>query len=296
MRSFSRPMATRAAAIAVLFLPAVSVAQTTPTCRPPRESNEAKLLAFFAAPIAFSPGGLVASLPPGSIRVGFEATYVPSPSREMQQPEACYGIKKTENTNLSPVFPRPRIAIGLPGGVLLEGSYLPPITVADAEPNLGSVALARPWRLTGDDARGSVWLLLRAHATMGRVRGSITCPRKALQSQDPNLACYGGDPSTDTYKPNMFGGEAGLSKQGADNRWGTYATTGVTSLRPRFQVGFQYQGAAFDDTKIEVNMTRFAVGAGAWFRVAAKGAITGELYSVPTDATTFRVGGAYTLR
>src|SRR3954463_365426 len=151
----------------------VARAQTNTECRPSTGSNEAKLLAFFATPIAFSPGGTVAPLSPWQIRLGFEASYVPSPSKEIQQPEACYGIKKTENTNLSPVFPRPRVTIGLPGGILLEGSYLPPISVADAEPNLGSVAVARPWRLSGDATKGSVSLLLRAHATMGRVRGSI---------------------------------------------------------------------------------------------------------------------------
>ena len=279
---------------ALLLGASTSSAQTNFTCRPPSGSNEAKLLAFFATPIAFSPGGTVAPLSPWQIRVGVEASYVPSPSKEVQRPEACYGIKKTENTNLSPVFPRPRLAIGLPGGVQLEGSYLPPVTVADAEPNLGSVALSRPMRLSGNAEQGSLSLLLRGHATFGRVRGSITCPEKSLQQQDPNAACYGSDASSDTYKPNMFGAETGLAKESAGGRWGAYATTGVTWLRPRFQVGFQYIGAAFDDTKISVDLTRFAAGAGGWFRVGPAAAVTAELYSVPTDATTFRLGGAYT--
>jgi hypothetical protein len=281
---------------ATLFSGSVARAQLNYTCTPPKGSNEAKLLAFFATPIAFSPGGIVEDLAPWRVRVGFEASYVPSPSKEMQQPEACYTVKKSENTNLSPVFPRPRVAIGLPGGLLLEGSYLPPIKVADAKPNLGSVALSWPRRLSGDDEHGSLSLLLRAHATMGKVEGSITCPEKALQTEDPSLACYGTSPSNDTYKPNMFGGEIGLAKQAAGDRWGAYASTGVTWLRPRFQVGFQYLDAAYDDTKISVDMTRFALGAGAWYRVGTGVAVTGELYSVPADATTFRLGGAYTFR
>jgi hypothetical protein len=61
-------------------------------------------------------------------------------------------------------------------------------------------------------------------------------------------------------------------------------------------VGFQYKDAAFDDTKIRVDMTRFAAGAGAWYRLGVSTAVTGELYSVPSDATTFRLGGAYTFR
>lgn len=267
-----------------------------PLCEPPEDSNEAKLLAFFATPIAFSPGGMVDGLARWQVRVGFEAAYVPSPSRSIQQPEACYGIKKTENTNLSPVFPRPRIAIGLPGGLLIEGSYLPPVEVADAEPNLGSLALSLPWRLRGNDDVGSLSLLLRAHATVGRVRGSITCPEDKLQQLDPNGACYGSLASSDTYKPNMFGGEVGLAKEAAGERWGAYVSSGVTLLRPRFQVGFQYQDGVFDNTKIRVDMTRVAVGAGGWYRVGTAAAITGELYSVPSDATTFRLGGAYTFR
>ena len=279
-----------------VFIAAAAQAQTNVTCRPSTGSNEAKLLAFFATPIAFSPGGIVEQVAPWSIRLGFEASYVPSPSKQIQQPEACYGIKKTENTNLSPVFPRPRVTIGLPGGVLLEGSYLPPVTVADAQPNLGSVALERPWRIAGANGAGSTSLLLRAHATLGRVRGAITCPKKALQTRDPDLACYGTDESHDTYKPNMFGGEVGLAREASSGRWGGYAMSGLTWLRPRFQVGFQYKDAAFDDTKILVNMTRFAAGAGAWYRIGASTAVTGELYSVPSDATTFRLGGAYTFR
>ena len=265
-------------------------------CEPPESSNEAKLLAFFATPIAFSPGGLVQGLNPGQLRFAFEAAYVPSPSRSMQQPEACYGIKKTENTDLSPVFPRPRIAIGLPGGFLLEGSYLPPIKVADAEPNLGSVALSYPRRVSGNYDRGSITILARGHATFGRVRGPITCPRDNLQRNDPEAACYGSLPSLDTYKPNMYGGELGVVKEGAAERWGAYAMTGVTLLRPRFQVGFLYASGVYDNTKIEVDMTRYAVGGGAWYRVGVTAALTAEVYSVPEDATTFRLGGAYTVR
>ena len=281
---------------ALLLNRSAAHAQLNYTCEPPKSSNEAKLLAFFATPIAFSPGGIVEGLAPWRVRVGLEASYVPSPSKEMQQPEACYAVKKTENTNLSPVFPRPRVTIGLPGGLMFEGSYLPPITVKDAKPNLGSFALSYPRRLSGDEAHGTLSLLLRAHATLGKVEGSITCPEEDLQTNDPSAACYGTTKSSDTYKPNMFGGEVGLAKQAAGDRWGAYASTGVTWLRPRFQVGFQYLDAAYDDTKITVDLARFAAGVGAWYRVGGAAAITGELYSVPADATTIRVGGAYTFR
>lgn len=282
----------RATALLAALLCSATSAFAQGECRPSENSNEAKLLAFFATPISFSPGGIARSLPAKRIRIGFEASYVPSPSREIQQPEACYSIKKTENTNLSPIFPRPRIWVGLPFGFILEGSYLPPVKVADAEPNLGSVALSLPLRLAGSEETGGLSVLLRGHATYGRVRGSITCPKKKLQQTDATAACYGELASADTYKPNMFGTEGAAVVEGAGGKWGAYAAPGVTWLRPRFQVGFQYLSGAFDNTKIIVDMTRFAAGVGGWYRVNEGTAITGEIYSVPSDATTLRIGAA----
>lgn len=279
-------------ALALLTCTAASAARAQ-TCRPPKESNEARLLAFFATPIAFSPAGMVTPLAPWSISVAFDASYVPSPSSEIQQTDACYNIKKTENTDLSPVFPRPRVAVGLPGSLVLEASYLPPVTVADATPNLASVALSRPLGLNRREGGGGVGLLVRAHATFGRVRGPITCPAENLQQRTQAEACFGSRPSEDTYRPNMFGGEVALTTEGKGGRWGAYGGVGATWLRPRFQVGFEYQDGSFDDTRIEVDMTRLALLAGTRYHVARTAALTAELYSVPEDATTVRVGAAY---
>ena len=58
----------------VFFSASAAHAQLNYTCTPPKESNEAKLLAFFATPIAFSPGGIVEGLAPWHVRVGFEAS------------------------------------------------------------------------------------------------------------------------------------------------------------------------------------------------------------------------------
>ena len=82
-------------------------------CRPPKDSSEAKLLAFFAAPIAFSPAGHAERLAPGAVRLSFDLTYVPKPGADISRASFCN--RKSENTSLSPVFPRPRLAVGLPG-------------------------------------------------------------------------------------------------------------------------------------------------------------------------------------
>ncbi len=258
------------------------------TCRPDPEDNESKLLAFFSAPIAFSPAGNVTSLAPGKLRLGFELTYVPKPSAEISRSQRCFG-DKAEDTHLSPVFPRPRIAIGLPGGFALEATYLPPVTVLDAKPNLGSIALSRLTSI------GGAGLLLRVHATAGKVEGSITCPEEALQMTSVTQPCFGSEKSTDTYKPNMFGAEAAVTFVTSERVTG-YAGAGYTSLRPRFQVGFQEGSGAYDNTKIEVDLNRVALFAGGMLRVSPAIGLLAELYSVPEDVTTFRVGASYVWR
>lgn len=275
--------------LALVVLPAMSlVAQGT--CRPDEDDKEAKLLAFFTAPIAFSPSGNVTALNAGQVRLTFEATYVPEPSASISSSPRCYA-NKAEKTQLSPVFPRPRAAIGLGGGWALEASYLPPVTVADATPNLGSVAITRLTNI------GSAALLLRAHATFGKVEGAITCPEDALQQSDVTRPCYSNQKSEDTYKPNMFGGETAVTFVMSARVTG-YAGAGYTSLRPRFQVGFQDSrpGVPYDNTKIIVDLNRVSLFGGGVWKVAPTIGLLAELYSVPEDVTTFRVGANFVWR
>jgi hypothetical protein len=300
-------LAIRLPAVAALTILQIAAATLRPAalsaqvviddpCRPPESSNEAKLLAFYSVPMVFSPGGIVDRLPAGAIRLGFEMTYVPSPSASIQSPEACLNQKKTENTELSPIFPRPRITIGLPAGFAVEASYLPPVTVADATPNLGSVALSYLKSLRRTPAGASVDLMLRGHATFGQVKGPITCPSESLQQDDFAKACYGDTPSDDTFKPNMFGGEAALAFTRAGGRFSGYAGGGVTRNQPRFDVHFDYLDGAKDRRPIIVNLTRAAAFAGVRYRVGTRIDLATEVYSVPADVTTIRLAAGYLLR
>ena len=262
-------------------------------CRPPKGSSEAKLLAFFAAPIAFSPAGHAERLAPGAVRLSFDITYVPKPAVSIRRSSVCEN--KGENTALSPVFPRPRLAVGLPGGFFLEGSYLPPITVLDATPNLGSVALGWTRTLSGSDEGVGAWLTLRTHATFGKVKGPITCSADALQSTAINQPCYGNTPSDDTYEPNMLGAEGMLGWSGS-GRFAGYVGAGYTSIKPRFQVNFTSLQGNLDNTKVLLDDSRIAAFAGGRYRVGGRINLTGELYSVPKDVTTVRVGASFMLR
>lgn len=263
-------------------------------CRPPKDSSEAKLLAWFTAPIAFSPAGHTERLAPGAVRLSFEVSYVPAPGSDISR--ATYCRRKSETTDLSPVLPRPRVAIGLPGGFFVEGSYLPPVKVMDATPNFGSVALG--WSLTvlQRESGSSAWVTLRAHATMGEVRGAITCSKQALQIRDNRAPCYGITPSDDRYEPRMVGGELAIGWRGTGSI-SAYLGGGYTDISPRLQVNFQPGGIGFlDNTRVLLDDSRLAAFAGGSWRVTRRAAVTAEVYSVPKDLTTVRVGGSWQLR
>lgn len=262
-------------------------------CRPPASSHEARLLAFYEAPLVFSFAAAPERLSPGDVLLGVEAGNIPSPRVALRQPEFCYQ-PHTENTRLTAAFGRPRVAIGLLGGFALEGSYLPPVTIGGATPELGSVALSRVTSMVvgGRDAS----LSLRAHTTFGRVRGAITCPAGALQTADALAPCYGTRPSRDTFRPGMFGGDGALGLDAAGDRLTFYLGGGVTWLRPRFQVGFTDAVGTVDTTRVEVDLVRGSAFGGITARVTQALAVSGQLYSVPEDATTLRVGVEYRIR
>lgn len=258
-------------------------------CPVPSNSNEAKLLAYYAAPLTFSPSGSIGALAPGSVRLGFDITLIPAPGDEIRKTSRCF-LEKEEKTQLSPVFPRPRLTVGLPAGFFVEAMYLPPVTVGDATANLASVALGVARAITS-----RVGVAVRAHTTFGQVKGPITCPRKALQLQSADEACYGVAPSEDTYRPNIIGGEVALTLATGE-RVKFYAGGGYASLSPRFRVGFQPTDAPFDRTLVTTELTRLSFMAGGSLQLSAKIALTGELYSVPDDMTTIRFGGSWRIR
>lgn len=260
-------------------------------CKPGSDTNEAKMLAYFATPLAFSPSGNAGGMRAGEVRVSFDATYIPAPSKEITSPQVCYRNDKTENTELSPVLPRPRLALGLGRGWHVEAMYLPPVTVLDATPNMLSLALGYTKSLPG----GKTAFSLRGHTTMGEVAGPITCSKDVIQTSRPTGSCYATKPSDDTYKPNMYGAE-GIVSFGGTSKWPFYLGAGFTSLRPRFKVGFIDALNNVDETEIEVDLTRVSAFAGGAWRATPRFALTAELYSVPEDLTTIRFGGSFTLR
>ncbi|MEO8945378.1 MAG: hypothetical protein ABI338_02685, partial [Gemmatimonadaceae bacterium] len=281
MIALARALTCALASVALASVAVASVARAQ--CRPPRDSHEARLLAFYSVPIAFSADQSSLALSPGAMRLSLEGAFVPTAPATLQQTGYCYA-GKAENTGLTRFFGRPRLAIGLPGGLGLEVSYLPPVTVASATPNIASAAL---WITHAMSSQ--LLLTLRAHGTVGVVKGPITCPRAALQQSDPAAPCYGTSPSTDEFSPNMLGGELiASSNPAAAGRVRFSGGLGLNELYPRFKVGFSDLLGGTDRTRISVNLTRITALAGVTLTLTHRCDASAQAFSSLSDATTVR--------
>jgi hypothetical protein len=249
-------------------------------CRPSSSSNEAKTLANFAVPLAFSPATAPEVL--AGFTLGVEAAYVPTVDRATATPTICDPGKGPENTDLLFGIARPRIGLPLPLGLALQASWIPPIRVAGVKANLVGLSLAKSFGRPDGFAAA-----VRAHATLGSIRAPVTCDRVALG--DPTSECFRGTLSDDRYAPNIVGVDLSLGWTMAGGRLRPYLGSGYNRLRPRFQVNFTNQFGGVDSTRVEVNLDRAAVFGGAAWQLSDRLAIVGELYVVPADATTGRL-------
>jgi len=269
--------------------------QLSAQCRPRSESNEARLLAFYSGPIAFSPFRTPEVLEAAAIVAGLEVVVIPNPSEELRGTGTCF-TQQSPQGDLAPSFVRPRFTFGLARGLELEASYVPPIRISGAEPNIASAALSWTRRVQSAWTGGAPRVMVRGHGTVGRVRGAITCPSSELQQSNPTAPCYGSRESRDTFEPNMFGLEAAAAWETVITGLAGYAGVGVNWLRPRFQVGFTDANGTVDSTRVFADLTRFVVFTGVTWHAARPFEVSGQVYSVPEDVTTVRIAGAYKFR
>jgi hypothetical protein len=133
--------------------------------------------------------------------------------------------------------------------------------------------------------------MVRGHGTFGRIEAPITCDDEALE--DPTSECFQGTLSDDRYHPNIFGVEGAVSWALARGEVRPFVGGGLNILHPRFQVNFTNQFGETDNRKVEVDLTRGALFAGATWVPSHALALTGEIYSSPVDAVTGRVTISY---
>lgn len=277
--------------MAGVFVPAAQA-----QCLPGPNSNEAKLLAFYSAPIAFSALDAPRRQSAWHVELAGEVSPVPTADPSIEHASECYSASAKQHSRLTSVFARPRLLVTLPFGLAAEASYIPPIQVGDAHPHLGSFALSETAPIRGFGPFGSAAVMLRAHGTIGHVTGPITCATGSLQQSDPEGPCYGNRPSDDRFEPTMYGLEGVFGAQSRGGRFEFFAGPGYTWLRPRFEVGFTNLDGVTDNTRIEVNLQRWSVLGGATLHLPASFALTGEVYSVPKDVTTWRLAASYRIR
>lgn len=266
-------------------------------CRVSSESNEGKLLAFYTAPIVFSMATAPEVMRPGSIRLGAEGEYIPKPDQAIEQTGACF-TQKSEHTSLSPVFGRPRITVGGPFGLAFEAAYLPPVTIARAKPNLFSFGVSHAHHFDVGPVSSGTTLMFRVHGTFGNVKGAITCPKSSLQQTSNTTPCFGTTPSKDTFHPDMFGGEMAAGFAPGNGGVSFYAGAGANRIDPHFQVGFTDANGVVDNTQVELDspLVRPAVFGGVTAIVWRTLDLGAQVYSVPADATLFRLMGGIRFR
>lgn len=273
----------------------VAVPAARAQCRPGPNSNEAKLLAFYSAPITFSALDAPKRESAWHIELQAEVSPVPSADPSIEHASECYTASAKQHSRLTSVFARPRLLVTLPLGLAIEASYIPPVRVGDAHPHLASAALSETAQLNGFGPFGSSAIMIRADGTIGHVRGPITCAQPSLQQSEPDSACYGNRPSNDTFTPTMFGLEGVYGVKSRGGRFEFFAGSGITWLRPRFEVGFTNLNGVPDNTMVEVNLERWSLLGGATLNLPASFAVTTEVYSVPKDVTTWRLAVSYRL-
>jgi hypothetical protein len=244
--------------------------------------------------VVFATADMPIVLPSGNLAFIGEIVGVPAPSAAIQHTSYCYAAKQ-EGSHLAPVLPRLRIEVGLPAGFAVEGSYLPPVTVDKAQPNLGSLAVSYTRRVLTPPAGvtgPTVTLSARLHGTMGSIVGPITCPSNTLQQTAPGQPCYGTRPSSDTFHPTSGGAEAVVGAAFAHGL-GLFAGTGYTWLAPHFRVGFTNLNGSTDRTLVEVDLGRAAVFGGVNVGIIRSLDAAVGVYSVPADLTTWRLALRY---
>ncbi len=273
--------------IAIAATPAAAQGGGRIVERHPFGDNDGKLLGYYAAVVAFSP--LQAPMPttPWSLELGIEGSYIPS----LSEVQRTAGRDKPETTNLAHVLPRPRLAFGLPGGLRLEGSWVPPIRMFDLKANLFAVALSAPVATLA-----GVRITPRVAYTGGRVSGPVTCNTELVERNDVSLAIYyqyvcHSRESDDHFEPRQFSGELIGSRSIAKGAVQPYVGVGAMHERTRFDIGvIRDDGTRDTDHPIlEMRTTRgYGVAGATW--LAPRGArFSSELFWAPGSLFTVRL-------
>lgn len=185
-----------------------------------RERPEAWAMNFLAASTYATGSTADAGLAPGRWQLELHLAQIPH--LDERQRTVGFSGTKAEDLNKAPVSGRLQFRIGLPGNLVAELGFTPPVSVNGVRPSgLVAAALGRPivehgpWRIVG-----------RVFGQTGSVQGDITCPAGLAGSADPAINAYACQaPSRDRMTLNAYGLDvAGGVQHGP---WHAHADLGV---------------------------------------------------------------------
>jgi hypothetical protein len=227
------------------------------------------------------------------VALGFELAYVPHLNADQRRPS----IDKPEATNLAPLFGRPRLVLRLPYGLRVEASWVPPVRVFDVRPNLLGFALGRQLLQAGTTRVGA-----RVWATVGRVRGAMTCNYHEMVGKTVDLDAYyrlicNGRDSEDWFEPRLLGMDL-LAARPLTRDLVIYAAGGARLDRTRFDIGV----INLDDQRdvdhpiLALSTTRPQFSLGAEWRAAARWVAGAEAFYAPGSLLTARLSARYVVQ
>ena len=131
--------------------------------------QEQRLIEIHSLLIALQPGGPPGAYAPGELSLGVEIIAIPTIDG------TTGGKRQITASDRTPVFPRPRLSLGLPAPQGFRASvgvaYIPPIPIRDVSSHLGAVEGAFAWAPDGPWSAG-----LRAYALVAQSKSPVTDP------------------------------------------------------------------------------------------------------------------------
>jgi hypothetical protein len=276
-RAAALPLVALLAALAAL-LPAPASAQFVLDDHEELDFDrpEAWAMAWFATVSFPSPLG-TEPLPPGAVELSLEGGWVPTLSEE--QRTVGFTGNKPEDLNRTSAFGRPRVAVGLPGRLTATLSWTPPVEIGGIEPNVLSLAIARP-----------LWASDRSHLSarllgqQGKLDGDLSCPADIVGISDPLRNPSGCErTSRDEMSSRLVGLElqAGTKLQ----RWprlSPYAAVAWSRLHAEYQVD-AFRRGFHDRTLLETDGEIWSGALGLSLEAGRRARLAGELFYTPLD-------------
>lgn len=272
--------------IALLFAAALSStasAFVAEECRdtaaagPPADYSEQGqqdfLLNYFSLATTFSPIHAPVPHKPGTGSIGLELSGIPPLGCERR---LVLDYTKTEDTNKTPVAPRPRVSFTFPklGPVALYAGlgYVPPVTVFGTRNVIVSGEAG-----FGIPLESGLQIGARYHATLMKTVAEIATP---FEEGEPT--------ELDFYMGSTFGLDAMVGYKVP--KWTPYLALGVTDVSTFFYIG--------DDGVVTNNKSPYAglVGSlGTQWRPSSKLVVSGEFYTAPGYIYTGRLHVGYVI-